>query len=969
MKKKLKHLLWIKLLFVYLLFFSASLLATETTERVELIKAKNDHRDYRYIELKNGITAVLISDPSAQKAAAAIDVGVGSFDNPLGREGIAHFLEHVLFLGNKKYPDTKGFSDFLNQHGGYNNAYTSSKNTNYHFTVNSAYLEEALDRLSQFFISPLFSEKYIQKETNAVHSEHQKNLQSEFLRSYSVIKSLANPRHPFANFSTGNKNTLSKIPNLRKEVISFYQKNYSPNLIKIAVLGKEPLDKLEKMLREKFQPIKKRVHKIRRSSTKAFHTSDVPFSIQIQSLKKIRQLNLLFEIDSTRPYFAQKPVYYISNLLGHEGKGSLFSYLKKKQWVISLSAGHWSELIKTDIFSVRMELTPEGEKNISSIVKTFFNYLHLMEKEAIADWRFDEMKKISDLNFHHQDLPTPLALVQKLSSNQHYYKPKNLINAAWYFDEFQPQTIQKFLKQINPNRLILVYNSPQNIADAKTEKWYKTKYRTRSISTKEISDWKNYEKNPFILPLANDFLPTENPTFYSSEKKRYKQPISKIPTRKGYQVHYVENNQFQVPKVKVFLDLDIPKAYSDPKNAMLAKIFTWLIKDSLNESLYPANLVDYFFQIRATAEGFQLIFEGYPEKIELFVDTILHSITKTSFSKDRFAIAKQKITEERQNLEFAPSYRIALYEFFQLTQKPLWHNQEYLEILEQIDFGEIKSFRKKIFRSMQINLFAFGNLNQELVSQLFQVTKKQISFRQIAEVAPKKILNIAAGEKYFLQKSVKDVNFSIVLAYQHPNRDLATNVRMNLLETIIKDDFYDFIRTNEQLGYIVWSNYSGVLDTNAFMFIVQSPNAKPELLREKIEGFLSSFQKTIQKLSHKEFQKLIQSLKEIYDLKPDNFRATGNFYYSAVQNKDYNLQLKAELKSKLAEVSLEDFKQFYEDLFLNDETTRKFLVQTVRANSQTDKPAPHFTPIENRKKFKEEATFSPIIKEEIFLFP
>ena len=71
------------------------------------------------------------------------------------------------------------------------------------------------------------------------------------------------------NFSTGNKDTLSKIPNLRKEVISFYSKNYAPNLIKIAVLGKEPLDQLEKMVRKKFQPIKKRVHKI----DVAFHKS------------------------------------------------------------------------------------------------------------------------------------------------------------------------------------------------------------------------------------------------------------------------------------------------------------------------------------------------------------------------------------------------------------------------------------------------------------------------------------------------------------------------------------------------------------------------------------------------------------------------------------------------------------------------------------------------------------------------
>ena len=119
----------------------------------------------------------------------------------------------------------------------------------------------------------------------------------------------------------------------------------------------------------------------------------------------------------------------------------------------------------------------------------------------------------------------------------------------------------------------MVYTSFKNITNAKIEKWYQTKYRTRSISTKEISDWKNYDKKHFSLPLANDFLLTENPTFYSSEKKGDGQPILEISAKKGYKIHYVENNQFQVPKVKIFLDLDIPKAYFNPEKAMLATKF------------------------------------------------------------------------------------------------------------------------------------------------------------------------------------------------------------------------------------------------------------------------------------------------------------------------------------------------------------------------------------------------------------
>ena len=58
-----------------------------------------DDRSYRALTLDNGLQVLLISDPTTQKAAAALDVYVGSGDNPAGRGGLAHFLEHMLFVG------------------------------------------------------------------------------------------------------------------------------------------------------------------------------------------------------------------------------------------------------------------------------------------------------------------------------------------------------------------------------------------------------------------------------------------------------------------------------------------------------------------------------------------------------------------------------------------------------------------------------------------------------------------------------------------------------------------------------------------------------------------------------------------------------------------------------------------------------------------------------------------------------
>ena len=66
-------------------------------------KSDNDDRTYHRIVLKNKLEVLLISDPDTDKSAAALDVHVGHFSDPDDFPGLAHFLEHMLFLGTKKY--------------------------------------------------------------------------------------------------------------------------------------------------------------------------------------------------------------------------------------------------------------------------------------------------------------------------------------------------------------------------------------------------------------------------------------------------------------------------------------------------------------------------------------------------------------------------------------------------------------------------------------------------------------------------------------------------------------------------------------------------------------------------------------------------------------------------------------------------------------------------------------------------
>ena len=94
-----------------------------------------DTRAYRHQVLPNGLEVLLVSDPDSDQAAAALAVDVGSFAEPESHLGLAHFLEHMLFLGTEKYPDPDGYGDFISRNGGDRNAYTALDHTNYFFSI------------------------------------------------------------------------------------------------------------------------------------------------------------------------------------------------------------------------------------------------------------------------------------------------------------------------------------------------------------------------------------------------------------------------------------------------------------------------------------------------------------------------------------------------------------------------------------------------------------------------------------------------------------------------------------------------------------------------------------------------------------------------------------------------------------------------------------------------------------------
>lgn len=97
-------------------------------------------------------------------ASVSLALNVGSLNDPLTRQGLAHFLEHMIFMGSERYPDENGFSNLINTHGGYSNAFTDNEVTNYHFRVDEAGLPLALEMFACLLSEPLLKADAVDRE-------------------------------------------------------------------------------------------------------------------------------------------------------------------------------------------------------------------------------------------------------------------------------------------------------------------------------------------------------------------------------------------------------------------------------------------------------------------------------------------------------------------------------------------------------------------------------------------------------------------------------------------------------------------------------------------------------------------------------------------------------------------------------------------------------------------------------------
>ena len=826
------------LIFLFV-FLACSCSQNNFKAEVIVKKSPNDDREYQYLVLDNQLKVLLVSDLEAEKSAAAFAVFRGSLSDPDSRPGLAHFFEHMLFIGTEKYPEVDSFQNFINANGGGSNAYTASDHTNYFFDIKTSAFREGLDRFAHFFISPLLSEEYVDREKNAVHSEYQMQKKEDGWRQFMVSKLAMNSKYGGSRFSIGSLETLSG--DVREELVEFQNDQYSADQMGAVVLSNESIESMRLWVEPLFNLIPNREIGEGGLEQEMLRAEELPITITSKPIKDKYRVEYTFPVPNISETYEIKPDQYITNLLGHEGSGSLHKLLNSFGWIESLSAGSGVSDKNNSSINVGLSLTQKGSEHIPDITSLLFQYIDILKENPPEQWLYQEQSVVANLAFEFQEKSAALQYVYGIAPRLQHYPPKDLISSSYLMKEFEPQLISSFIDHLRKDNVLIEIINPEAPVD-QVEKWFEVPYKIE----KNHIDMSPVDTDQLFLPPKNPFLP-ENLSLLDADK----QSIVQTNSNDNIRIWMDRDLEFGTPKSNVYLRLNLPGGLITAQDRVNSQVYRSIVSDELTESIYPAYLAGLSGQHRVTDSGYEVQIAGFSDKQLTLLETIMSKVTNATLDPERFEVIKSNLIRKWLNSSKDYPYRQALNSISEILISNRWPAADLARIAESLTLKQLENWRAEKFKKVSVDGLLHGNVSTQTRQAFEDLLIKQLS---IGSVDPVKSEIKELDQSVLLELNIDHDDASMVIYIQDTDDNISTRATSSLAGQMIGTPYFSDLRTDQQLGYVVNAGARLMNERNGLVFLVQSPVQGADYLEEATASFLAQYLESLDTMTEQEFR-------------------------------------------------------------------------------------------------------------------
>jgi len=327
-------------------------------------------------------------------------------------------------------------------------------------------------------------------------------------------------------------------------------------------------------------------------------------------------------------------------------------------------------------------------------------------------------------------------------------------------------------------------------------------------------------------------------------------------------IWFQQDYRFETPKAQMTFRINSTEVYSSPRNAVLSQLYTDAIREGFNEFGYPVRLAGLEYGINVDKVGINLTFSGYSDRIQELVKTVAGRLKKISIDQKTFNTLKEVRLRRYQNFHFQQPYQQAFYYRSLLLEGRKFSIMDYEKEIKKIKLKDLKNFAAKLYNRIYIEGLAYGNLSGETVSEAAEVLLKKLAAKPLAEADRfvNSVRQINAGDSHTFTRKMQVENSAVVTEVQVGQRSPKLQAELMVIDNLMQPQFYNDLRTSQQLGYIVNSGMTVLEKTLGLIFIIQSGEYNTETLEQRMDAFLEKFNDSLKKLPAAELNKIKRSV-------------------------------------------------------------------------------------------------------------
>ncbi len=362
---------------ILFLFLSSKTTSQENFEPSEII-------------LQNGMKVIFIPNTRAPVIAQMVWYNFGSGIEEKGKSGLAHFMEHLMFKGTRKFKDSY-FSDYISKIGGSENAFTSYDYTAYYQVYPKAELKKMLQMEADRMTNLTLTKQNVEIEKRVILEERFQRIESDpSAKLDESMRSILFPNHYYGRPIIGWKH---EIENLNyDDVLNFYKKNYKPDNAILVLSGDIDIKNAKKYVKKYFGKIKNKKHKKIEKLVDPDLSTNVFVTMKHSTIKQ-PVWKKFYRTFSYKEDLKKSLALDIGlKILAGGSSSLLYQKLVEQKKIFSVVGGYYQGLTKGE-GSIYLYAIPRSDMNLENVNKIIMDEVKDIISEKLTQKRFEIEKK------------------------------------------------------------------------------------------------------------------------------------------------------------------------------------------------------------------------------------------------------------------------------------------------------------------------------------------------------------------------------------------------------------------------------------------------------------------------------------------------------------------------------------------------------------------------------------------------